>query len=207
MFTWSGGPWSGGVGFCCFVSPRAWKQKKPTPLDRGPPLHVNRPLVSKHTHESWVACQRDLLGFSGLRYSQKAPGGLALTHEQSVNVNEQNMCDSWVRKSLDCRTVSFFLKIGVAWLSHARGARASHDRLSPVSLSVSTLASVLTAHACLISQKYGLFCSLEKVHQSINPSIRLSIYLYLTLLILAESLQQQSNEVQLLGLKITSIYL
>ena len=27
------------------MSARAWKQKKPTPLDRGPPLHVNRPLV------------------------------------------------------------------------------------------------------------------------------------------------------------------
>ena len=36
---------SSGVGYFCFVSPRAWKQKKPTPLDRGPPLHVNRPLV------------------------------------------------------------------------------------------------------------------------------------------------------------------
>ena len=43
LFTWSGGPRSSGVGFFCFVSPRAWKQKKPTPLDRGPPLHVNRP--------------------------------------------------------------------------------------------------------------------------------------------------------------------
>ena len=43
LFTWSGGPQSSGVGFFCFVSPRAWKQKKPTPLDRGPPLHVNRP--------------------------------------------------------------------------------------------------------------------------------------------------------------------
>ena len=32
-----------GVGFFCFVFPRAWKQKKLTPLDRGPPLHVNRP--------------------------------------------------------------------------------------------------------------------------------------------------------------------
>ena len=42
LFTWSGGPRSSGVGFFCFVSPRAWKQKKPTPLDRGPPLHVNR---------------------------------------------------------------------------------------------------------------------------------------------------------------------
>ena len=44
LFTWSGGPQSSGVGFFCFVFPRAWKQKKPTPLDRGLPLHVNRPL-------------------------------------------------------------------------------------------------------------------------------------------------------------------
>ena len=29
------------------MSPRAWKQRKPTPLDRGPPLHVNRPLDFK----------------------------------------------------------------------------------------------------------------------------------------------------------------
>ena len=43
LFTWSGGTRSSGVGFFCFVSHRAWKQKKPTPLDRGPPLHVNRP--------------------------------------------------------------------------------------------------------------------------------------------------------------------
>ena len=43
LFTWSGGPRSSGVSFFCFVSPRAWKQKKQTPLDRGPPLHVNRP--------------------------------------------------------------------------------------------------------------------------------------------------------------------
>ena len=43
LFTWSGGPRSNGVSFFCFVSPRVWKQKKPTPLDRGPPLHVNRP--------------------------------------------------------------------------------------------------------------------------------------------------------------------
>ena len=38
-----GGPRSSGVGFFCFVSSRAWKQKKPTLLDRGRPLHVNRP--------------------------------------------------------------------------------------------------------------------------------------------------------------------
>ena len=43
LFTWSGGPRSSGVSFFCFVSPRAWKQKKLTPLDWGPPLHVNRP--------------------------------------------------------------------------------------------------------------------------------------------------------------------
>ena len=38
---------SSGVGFFCFVSPRAWKKKKPNPLDRGPPLHVNRPLIEQ----------------------------------------------------------------------------------------------------------------------------------------------------------------
>ena len=43
LFTWSGVPRSSGVGFFCFVSPRAWTQKKPTPLDRVPPLHVNGP--------------------------------------------------------------------------------------------------------------------------------------------------------------------
>ena len=43
-FTWSGGPRLSGVGFFCFVSLRAWKQKKPTPLDRGPRLHVNMRL-------------------------------------------------------------------------------------------------------------------------------------------------------------------
>ena len=43
LFTWSGRPRSSGVGFFCFVSSRAWKQKKPTPLDQGPPLHVNMP--------------------------------------------------------------------------------------------------------------------------------------------------------------------
>ena len=46
LFTWSGEPRSRGVSFFCFVSPRAWKQRKLTPLDRGPPLHVNKPLNS-----------------------------------------------------------------------------------------------------------------------------------------------------------------
>ena len=44
LFTWSGGPRSSGVGFFCFHALGDTKQKKPTPLDRGPPLHVNRPL-------------------------------------------------------------------------------------------------------------------------------------------------------------------
>ena len=42
LFTWSGGPWSSGVGFFCFHALEATKQKKPTPLDQGPPLHVKR---------------------------------------------------------------------------------------------------------------------------------------------------------------------
>ena len=32
------------MGFFCFHALAVTKQKKPTPLDRGPPLHVNRPL-------------------------------------------------------------------------------------------------------------------------------------------------------------------
>ena len=44
LFTWSGGPRSSGVSFFCFVSSRAWKQKKPTPLDRGPPTPCKQAL-------------------------------------------------------------------------------------------------------------------------------------------------------------------
>ena len=44
LFTWSGGSRSSGVGFFCFHALGYTKQKRPTPLDRGPPLHVNRVL-------------------------------------------------------------------------------------------------------------------------------------------------------------------
>ena len=46
LFTWSGGPRSSGVGFFCFHALGDTKQKKLTPLGRGPPLHVNRVLKS-----------------------------------------------------------------------------------------------------------------------------------------------------------------
>ena len=42
LFTWSRGPRSSGVGFFCFHGLGDTNQKKPTPLNRGPPLHVNR---------------------------------------------------------------------------------------------------------------------------------------------------------------------
>ena len=42
LFTWSGGPRSSGVSFFYFHALRDTKQKKLTPLDRGPSLHVNR---------------------------------------------------------------------------------------------------------------------------------------------------------------------
>ena len=42
LFTWSGGPRSSGVGFFCFHALGDTKQKKLTPLERVPPLHVNR---------------------------------------------------------------------------------------------------------------------------------------------------------------------
>ena len=47
LFTWSGGPRSSGVSFFCFHALGDTKQKKLTPLDRCPPLHVNRPLETK----------------------------------------------------------------------------------------------------------------------------------------------------------------
>ena len=37
-----GEPLSSGVGFFCFHALGDTKQKKPTPENRGPPLHVNR---------------------------------------------------------------------------------------------------------------------------------------------------------------------
>ena len=48
LFTWSGGPRSRGVGFFCFHALGDTKQKKSTPLDWGPPLHVNRVLDWKN---------------------------------------------------------------------------------------------------------------------------------------------------------------
>ena len=44
LFTWGGGPRSSGVGFFCFHALGDTKQKKLTPLNWGPPLHVNRVL-------------------------------------------------------------------------------------------------------------------------------------------------------------------
>ena len=44
LFTWSGGPRSSEVGFFRFHALGDTKQKKPTPLDWGPPLYVNRVL-------------------------------------------------------------------------------------------------------------------------------------------------------------------
>ena len=45
LFTWSGGSRSSGFVFFCFHALGDTKHKKPTPLDRGPPLHVNRVLL------------------------------------------------------------------------------------------------------------------------------------------------------------------
>ena len=42
LFTWSGGPRSSGVGFFCFVSPRAWKQNPTRP---GPPTPCKQALI------------------------------------------------------------------------------------------------------------------------------------------------------------------
>ena len=51
LFTWSEGPRSSGVSFFCFHALGDTKQKKLTPLDRGPPLHVNRVSVREKTNK------------------------------------------------------------------------------------------------------------------------------------------------------------
>ena len=75
LFTWSGGPRSSGVSFFCFVSSRAWKQKKPTPLNRGPPLHVNRPFKSMRVkggmslrNGMWHGLRNDIIMRNGIYY-------------------------------------------------------------------------------------------------------------------------------------------
>ena len=60
LFTWSGGPRSSGVSFFCFHALGDTKQKKLTPLDRGPPLYVNRVLFSVILQIE-VYSQKDLL--------------------------------------------------------------------------------------------------------------------------------------------------
>ena len=59
LFTWIGGPRSSGVGFFCFHALGNTKQKKLTPIDRGPPLHVNRVL-------EWNKLPREIVLFSSL---------------------------------------------------------------------------------------------------------------------------------------------
>ena len=52
LFTWSGGPRSSGFGFFRFHSLGDTKQKKPTPLNRGPRLHVNRVLLFWYPYQT-----------------------------------------------------------------------------------------------------------------------------------------------------------
>ena len=72
-----------GVGFFCFHALGDTKQKKPTPLNRGPPLHVNRPLESKTVNSEIV--MPDLWR----HYSPRLPS------------DSQKLCSIW--DYLDCR--------------------------------------------------------------------------------------------------------
>ena len=67
LFTWSGGPRSSGVCFFCFHALGNTKQKKPTPLNRGPALHVKRVLVGKANQKE---LRQNLLG-AGERQSSE----------------------------------------------------------------------------------------------------------------------------------------
>ena len=53
------GPRSSGVSFFCFHALGDTKQNQLTPLDRGPPLHVNRVLVTRELKQQRRRRQRD----------------------------------------------------------------------------------------------------------------------------------------------------
>ena len=59
----SGGPRSSGVGFFCFHALGDTKQKKLTPQDRDPRLHVDRVLIIISVHSAEVRCQTKILLF------------------------------------------------------------------------------------------------------------------------------------------------
>ena len=69
---------SSGVGFFCFHALGDTKQKKPTPLNRGPPLHVNRVLKSKTVQ---------LVTFMVKDYIMLHVNSRAMTFENSLNIN------------------------------------------------------------------------------------------------------------------------
>ena len=71
LFTWSEGPRSSGVGFFCFHALGDTKQKKLTPLDRGPPLHVNRVYLFRGRVKIGLALKLGLSSAGILIYQEK----------------------------------------------------------------------------------------------------------------------------------------
>ena len=100
LFTWSGGPRFSGVSFFCFVCPRAWKQKKPTPLDRSPPLHVNRPLRR-------LSCFLHL--YSQVPNFPCECDGKSITLLQALRLHSSSICASTFTSA--CVSVAFELNL------------------------------------------------------------------------------------------------
>ena len=109
LFSWSGGPRSSGVSFFCFHARGDTKQKKLTPLDRGPSLHVNRVLLPScvargRTHEGNKSHNHELKADKRLIFTlaripqgmQKMPlFSLSIVHHSFVLLFFNTACWHW----------------------------------------------------------------------------------------------------------------
>ena len=89
------------VGFFCFVSSRAWKQEKPTPLDRGAPLHVNWPLNENSLDDNGLFLWQKLSDISAIK-------GFKIVHQSirglTGRIDELRLIVSELRSSLQFGT-------------------------------------------------------------------------------------------------------
>ena len=103
LFTWSGGLQSSWVGFFCFQALGDTKQKKPTPLDRGPPLHVNRVLnnydMAETTAKPLIVTQIITIYMTFLYFKVEDTRSLAQSRDGVVSeVNGDQSCAKMITK-------------------------------------------------------------------------------------------------------------
>ena len=127
-----------------------------------------------------------------LRYSQKAPAGRACSNAWAKRKRKWAK-QVWLigKKKSRLQNSQFFFSQNRFSLTLTRARRASLTRLSLPSLALSFQPRFRFDCSRVLEFAKIRTVLRSRKSQSINQSIRLSIYLYLTLLILAESLQQQ----------------